>query len=149
MERKDMNKSKKTKSKGRIRAVTVRRGIWRTNQAYRELCEELRFLPFDIMVMNTYDMLVPGGGATFWKLKATSNGSFFLFPEKEEKIVEVHSPNGNRACVSVEVSGIVATLLTLEQLGPRWSAVAALLRLVKYAIQQPEFADIRSLITWL
>jgi hypothetical protein len=144
-----MSKSKKTKNKGRISTVTVQRGMWRTNRAYRELCEELRFLPFDILVMNTYDTLVAAGGATFWQLKATSNGSFFLYPEKEEKIVEVLSSNGHRACISIEASGIVATLLTLEQLSPRWSAVAALLRLMKYAIEQPEFADIRSLITWL
>lgn len=144
-----MSKSKMTKSKGRIRAVTVRRGIWRTTPAYREVCEELRFPPFDILVMNTYDTLVTAGGATFWQLKSTSNGSFFLFPEIKEKTVEVLSPNGNRACVSVEASGIVATLFTLKQLSPRWSAVAALLRLVEYAIQQPEFPSIRSLIAGL
>ena len=144
-----MSKSKTTKSKSSIKAVTVRRSIWRTNPAYREVCEELRFPPFDIMVMNTYDTLVAAGGATFWQLKATSNRSFFLFPEKEEKNVEVLSPNGNRACVSVEASGIVATLFTLKQLSPRWSAVAALLRLVEYAIQHPESSSIRSLIAGL
>lgn len=144
-----MSKSKKTKSKSSIRAVAVRRGIWRTNRAYREVCEELHFPPFDILVMNTYDTLVAAGGATFWQMKATSNGSFYLFPQKEEKTVEVFSPNGNRACVSVEVSGIVATLFTLKQLSPRWSAVAPFLRLVEYAIQQPESSSIRSLIAGL
>lgn len=144
-----MIKRNKTKSKSGIKAVTVRRGVWRTNPAYRDVCVELGLPPFDIMVMDTYDMFVAAGGATFWQLKATSNGSFFMFPEKEEKIVEVLSPNGHRARLSIEASGIVATLFTLKQLSPRWSAVAALLRLVEYAIQQPEASEIRSLIAGL
>lgn len=144
-----MSNGKKTKSKSSIKAVAVRRGIWRSNRAYREVSEELRFPPFDIMVMNTYDALVAAGGATFWRMKATSNGSFFLFPEKEEKTVQVLSPNGHRACVSIEASGIVATLFALKQLSPRWSAVAALLRLAEYAIQQPDSSEIRSLIAGL
>jgi hypothetical protein len=138
----------RTKSKSVIQAVTVERGIWTSNQAYRDVVAELRF-PLDILVMNVYDVVVAAGGATFWRLKATSNGSFFLFPEKDEQIVEVLSPNGHRARVSIETSGIVATVLALKRLTPRVSAVMATIRLMEYATQQPEFSTISSLIAGL
>lgn len=143
-----MSKAKRTKSKSVIQAVTVERGIWTSNQAYRALVAELRF-PLDILVMNVYDQVVAAGGATFWQLKATSNGSFFLLPEKKEKTVEVHSPNGHRVCVSVEISGIVATLFTLKGLSSRTSAHTAFVRLMEYAKQQPEYSVISSLMAGL
>jgi len=80
-----MSKTKRTKSKSAIQAVTVERGIWTTTiQAYRDVVAESRF-PLDILVMVVYDQIVAAGGATFWQLKATSNGSFFLLPEKKRR----------------------------------------------------------------
>jgi len=139
-----------SKSENPISAVVVRRGIWRSNPAYRSVFEESGFLPFDILVMNMYDQLVPSGGATFWQMKATSNGSFFLFPMKDKKkVVEVVSPNGHHACVSSEASGLVATLFTLRSSGSGKSAARAFVRLIEYARQQPQFPSIDSLIAGL
>ena len=138
----------RTKSKSVIQAVTVERGTWRSNQAYRDVVDDLGF-PLEILVMNVYDLVVAAGGATFWRLKATSNGGFFLFPEKKKKTVEVLSPNGHRACVSIEASGIVATLFTLIELSPRTSAITTFVRLMEYAKQQPEFSAISSLMAGL
>jgi hypothetical protein len=144
-----MSKTKRTKSKSAIQAVTVERGIWTTTiQAYRDVVAESRF-PLDILVMVVYDQIVAAGGATFWQLKATSNGSFFLLPEKKEKTVEVISPNGYRVCVSVEISGLVATLLALKKLSTCGSAATAFVRLMEYAKQQPEFSTISSLMAGL
>jgi len=145
-----MSMGKQSKGKNLISAAIVRRGIWRSNPTYRSVSNELGFLPFDILVMNMYDELVPSGGATFWQMKATSNGSFFLFPMKDKKkAVEVVSPNGHHACVSSEVSGLVATLFTLRSTGSGGSAARAFMRLIEYARQQPQFPSIDSLIAGL
>ena len=129
----------KEKRKSVISAVTVRRGIWKSNPAYRAVFSAMYFPSFDIRVMNTYDELVAAGGATFWQMKATSNGSFFLFPKTDKKHVEVVSRNGTRARLSVEASGIVATWLALRTLGSHEAVVKARDRLLEYARQQPEF----------
>lgn len=85
-----MHRGEKAKNKATaISAVLLRRRIWRTNPIYCAVSEELLFPPFDVLVMNVYDALVPGGGATYWKLKATSNKGFFLFPDKKVKEVKV------------------------------------------------------------
>ena len=145
-----MSTGKRSKSENLISAVIVRRGIWRSNPTYRNVSNELNFLPFDIHVMNLYDQLVPSGGATFWQMKATSNGSFFLFPMKDKKkAVEVISPNGHRACVSSEASGLVATLFALRSFGSGGSAARAFIRLIEYARQQPQFPSIDGLIAGL
>jgi hypothetical protein len=144
-----MSTVKKAKSKNIIRAATVRRGIWRSNQAYAEVSSALRFPPFDIVVMNVYDALVAAGGVTFWQMKATSNGSFFLFPKNDKKEVEVISPNGKRARLSVEASGVVATLFAFKRLAACLAAAAAFRRLLEYARQRPEFPVIDSLIDGL
>jgi len=141
---------KRSESENMISAVIVRRGVWRSNSTYRSVFDQFGSLPFDIQVMNIYDQLVPSGGATFWQMKATSNGSFFLFPMKDKtKPVEIISPNGHRACVSSEVSGLVATLFALRSVGSGESAGRAFIRLVEYARQQPQFRSIDGVIAGL
>lgn len=142
-------RTKNGKGKEAISARIVKRGTWRSNPTYRDVSDEVGYSLLDIHVMNAYDSLVAAGGATFWQMKATSNGGFFLFPEKKEKTVEILSPNGHRARVSIETSGIVATLITLKRVGRGVSAYVAILRLLQYAKQQPAFPVIFSLITGL
>ena len=111
----------------------IPRGSWRSNQAFKNVTQD-GAIPFDIRVMNCYDSLVRSGGSALWNLAATSNGSFFLFPEKKEKLLRMCSPNGYEADVSVEVSGIVATLFALSSVGSR-AAGDAYVRLQKFAYQ--------------
>ena len=138
-----MSAPKTAKNKDIITAVTVRRGIWRSNEAYAEVCAVLRFPTFDILVMNDYAALVAAGGASFWRMKATSNDSFFLFPNSNKKEVEVISFNGKRGRLSVEASGVVATMFALKKLAAKSMVVAAFLsRLLEYARQHPEFPSL-------
>lgn len=149
-QRRSISMGKKSKRENRISAVIVRRGIWRSNPTYRSVFDESGFIPFDILVMNMYDQLVPSGGATFWQMKATSNGSFFLFPMKDKKKpVEIISPNGHRACVSSETSGLVATLFVLRSIGSGEAAGRAFIRLIEYARQQRQFPSVDCLVAGL
>lgn len=144
-----MSKVKKEECEGVITTTTVRRGRWRSNDAYAEVCFILHFPSFDILVMNHYSALVPEGGTGFWKMKATSNESFFLFPRKNKKQVEAIAPNGNRVRLSVEASGIVATVRALKMLERSLIVAAFLSRLLEYAQQHPEYPVLRSFIDGL
>ena len=136
----------KNNNTGKITTKAIRRGEWRSCCAYKELIDTLRFPPFDITVMTVYDR-VCGKRSTFWNLQATSNGSFFLHPEKPhpDKKVLVRSPNGRSAKLSVRLSGMVATLFAFAMIGTP-VAVRAYNLLLLYALEQSDGGSISELL---
>jgi hypothetical protein len=126
-------------------ATAVRGGSWQSNAAYASVSDG--FIPFDVQVMNWYDRLVPTRNVDicFWKMKATSNGSFYIFPEQKEGPVSMRSPNDYNCELTLEGSGIVATLFALGHQGtPEASKVYQ--RLLKFAMSLDEYKHMHRLL---
>jgi len=137
-----MSKTKRTKSKSAIQAVTVERDLDDRSSLQGRVAES-RF-PLDILVM----WLRPDCRRRRRYLLAIESHlewSFFLLPEKKEKTVEVISPNGYR---SVFRSRFPASsrLTRAQKTEHLRSAATAFVRLMEYAKQQPEFSTISSLM---
>lgn len=100
--------------------------------------------------MNAYDLLVTRGGSALWQLRALPNGGFFLVPQKKDpdQMVHVQSPNGYSADLSLDGSGIVATLFALGELRLRGNRPAenAYYKLERYAWQCADAEKIIALI---
>ena len=99
----------------KITVTPVRFGSWQSNATWSSVSDEVYFIPLDVQIMNIYDRLavssVPRGE---WKMMATSNGGVYIYPNSKVKTVRMKSPNGHECEVSLETSGIIATLFAMS-----------------------------------
>jgi hypothetical protein len=101
-----------------ITTRTIRRGARGTHPLVKSLSLP-RFVPFDIFIFDKYDRLVTSDvPRLFWKMVETSNGGFYIYPDSAVKEVSMACPFGNDySCkVSLQISGLIATLLFLSHL---------------------------------
>jgi hypothetical protein len=137
--------------KAGITLSPLRRGSWKSNPAYASVAKVEPLIPFDVQIVNHYDRITTSEvPRIIWKLVGTSNGGFFIYPDSKVKRVTMRSPSGYACEVSLEVSGLIATLYALSYATLTYrgnnAAVRVSDRLKVYADGLPEAEEIFEMI---
>jgi hypothetical protein len=137
----------------RIRWDAVADDAWTSNPVYKALLVSEAAghhgVPHNV-IYRAFEWLAPG--AIFkerWRMRATSNGSFYLIPGLANKTVEMYCPsNGHTASVSAEAAGITASLFGFKRMsGPDTpQAARAYIKLQEFAMEHGEVGAMHALI---
>jgi hypothetical protein len=124
---------------------------WRTNGVYKELLRSGVVLTLggpDNYVYTMFDRMAPGVRRKGrWKMRATSNGSFYLVPALATKTIEMCGPwNGHTATVAAEGAGIAATLHAFIDMAEGPLGIDPFNHLLAFAEQHPEGGSICKLL---
>jgi hypothetical protein len=137
----------------RITWEAVADDAWTTNPTYKALLPSEAAGHFGAphnVIYRAFEWLAPG--AKFkerWRMRATSNGSFYLIPGLATKTVEMYCPsNGHTATVSAEAAGITASLFGFKRMsGPdTQQAARAYIKLQDFAMEHREVGAIHTLV---
>jgi hypothetical protein len=137
----------------RVTSEAVADDAWTSNPTYKALllseAAGHHRAPHNV-IYRAFEWLAPG--AKFkdrWRMRTTSNGSFYLVPALATKTIEMHCPsNGHTATVSTEAAGITASLFGLKRIsGPDTpQAARAYIKLQEFAMEHREVGAIHALV---
>jgi hypothetical protein len=137
----------------RVTWEAVADDAWTSNPTYKALllseAAGHHGAPHNV-IYRAFEWLAPG--AKFkerWRMRATSNGSFYLIPGLATKTVGMYCPlNGHTATVSAEAAGITASLFGFKRMsGPdTLQAARAYIKLQEFAMEHREVGAIHALV---
>ncbi len=124
---------------------------WRSNGVYKELLQSGVVLNLggpDNYVYTMFDYMAPGVRRNGrWRMRATSNGSFYLVPSLATKTIDMCGPrNGNTATLAAEGAGIAATLHAFIDMAAGPLGADPFNHLLAFAQQHPEGGSICKLL---